>query len=309
VYDNGDNDGLFSAAVIRAAYEDAILKGWRYEEPMSLAKLEKQHGKFSMIIIVDLPLLKPFKEWENLTAKDCLFDDGTVVSIQGREILWFDHHASNEKDCKERGLWPVEGNQSQKNCSAFNAYEYLSGIDLVPDDAQCIKYIDTYDCWKKTGGLVKWEQALNFNFGMKSMKFNGDPEEICNEFLLNDDENDVIDEVLSRGDAIRSYIKNNANYLKHAVEICEFEGYEMKFANITTEKSYMAELLNDNGIIALWSYTGDKYLYSLRTKRTDVDLSEIAKKYGGGGHKQAAGFSCDTMIHKHWSLMKAELQK
>lgn len=30
---------------------------------------------------------------------------------------------------------------------------------------------------------------------------------------------------------------------------------------------------------------------SLRTKRDDVDLSEIAKKFGGGGHAKAAGFS------------------
>jgi len=32
---------------------------------------------------------------------------------------------------------------------------------------------------------------------------------------------------------------------------------------------------------------------SLRTRRDDIDLSEIAKKYGGGGHPKAAGFSMD----------------
>lgn len=32
---------------------------------------------------------------------------------------------------------------------------------------------------------------------------------------------------------------------------------------------------------------------SLRTRKDDVDLSEIAKKYGGGGHPKAAGFSVD----------------
>jgi len=30
---------------------------------------------------------------------------------------------------------------------------------------------------------------------------------------------------------------------------------------------------------------------SLRTRRDDVDLSEIAKKFGGGGHPKAAGFT------------------
>lgn len=33
---------------------------------------------------------------------------------------------------------------------------------------------------------------------------------------------------------------------------------------------------------------------SLRTRRDDIDLSEIAKKYGGGGHSKAAGFSIES---------------
>lgn len=37
-----------------------------------------------------------------------------------------------------------------------------------------------------------------------------------------------------------------------------------------------------------------KRVYSLRSRRgTDVDVSEIAKKYGGGGHKHAAGFALE----------------
>jgi oligoribonuclease NrnB/cAMP/cGMP phosphodiesterase (DHH superfamily) len=36
----------------------------------------------------------------------------------------------------------------------------------------------------------------------------------------------------------------------------------------------------------------DKTVYSLRSRQhEDVDVSAIAKKYGGGGHKNAAGFS------------------
>lgn len=36
----------------------------------------------------------------------------------------------------------------------------------------------------------------------------------------------------------------------------------------------------------------DKTIYSLRSRNTeDVDVEEIAKMYGGGGHKHAAGFS------------------
>jgi len=40
----------------------------------------------------------------------------------------------------------------------------------------------------------------------------------------------------------------------------------------------------------------DKTIYSLRSRSgSDVDISEIAKKHGGGGHKHAAGFN---VLHK-----------
>lgn len=40
------------------------------------------------------------------------------------------------------------------------------------------------------------------------------------------------------------------------------------------------------------SFTGDKWTFSLyhAKHRTDLDLSEIAVKYGGGGHRGACGF-------------------
>lgn len=40
----------------------------------------------------------------------------------------------------------------------------------------------------------------------------------------------------------------------------------------------------------------DKRVYSLRSRSgSDVDVSDICKKHGGGGHKHAAGFSVATM--------------
>jgi len=40
------------------------------------------------------------------------------------------------------------------------------------------------------------------------------------------------------------------------------------------------------------------FQYSLRS-RGDFDVSELAKLWGGGGHKAAAGFEVPTPVH-HW---------
>jgi hypothetical protein len=39
-----------------------------------------------------------------------------------------------------------------------------------------------------------------------------------------------------------------------------------------------------------------RFQYSLRS-RGDFDVSTVARKYGGGGHKNAAGFSTETPVH------------
>lgn len=41
-------------------------------------------------------------------------------------------------------------------------------------------------------------------------------------------------------------------------------------------------------------YNKSFWRVSLRTLKDDVDVSEIAKKRGGGGHKKAAGFEVKT---------------
>jgi hypothetical protein len=44
-------------------------------------------------------------------------------------------------------------------------------------------------------------------------------------------------------------------------------------------------------IVAVFYQSNKKFKYSLRS--SDIDVSTIAKHYGGGGHKNAAGFTLD----------------
>lgn len=46
-----------------------------------------------------------------------------------------------------------------------------------------------------------------------------------------------------------------------------------------------------------WVTSTGRFTYSLRS-RGDVDVSEVAKQYGGGGHAAAAGFTAATIVHK-----------
>ena len=52
---------------------------------------------------------------------------------------------------------------------------------------------------------------------------------------------------------------------------------------------WTADNIDDYDILIGFSYDGDNWNYSLRS--TKVDCAVLAMKYGGGGHKGAAGFS------------------
>lgn len=59
----------------------------------------------------------------------------------------------------------------------------------------------------------------------------------------------------------------------------------------------LAERCEENGFGACYfEVEQSRYQYSLRS-RDQFDVSAIARKFGGGGHKNAAGFSVDKLVH------------
>lgn len=61
------------------------------------------------------------------------------------------------------------------------------------------------------------------------------------------------------------------------------------------------ELANKSGTFGLvWSMAGDGQIHCSLRSNGDYDVSEIAKAFGGGGHRNAAGFSTDIDTLMGW---------
>lgn len=82
-----------------------------------------------------------------------------------------------------------------------------------------------------------------------------------------------------------------AQHVKHAREIT-IGGYKVLAVNATTLFSEIAgELAKGRPFGCCYFDRGDGLrVWSLRSRDGGVDVSEVAKQYGGGGHKAAAGF-------------------
>lgn len=61
------------------------------------------------------------------------------------------------------------------------------------------------------------------------------------------------------------------------------------------------ELANKSGTFGLvWSMAGDGQIHCSLRSNGDYDVSAIAKAFGGGGHRNAAGFSTDIDTLMGW---------
>ena len=73
----------------------------------------------------------------------------------------------------------------------------------------------------------------------------------------------------------------------------EIEGRKAFALNLGNCNSEYFKSVDGYDILMPFSFDGDKWTVSLYS--TSVDVSEIAKKYGGGGHKGASGFQCKEL--------------
>ena len=98
---------------------------------------------------------------------------------------------------------------------------------------------------------------------------------------------------VQNGKIILKYEQKLINYMVDNAQKVVFEGYKTLAANlhlpyIRSQLGYvLVKKLPPIGIV--WGYEKDALVVSLRSDGK-VDVAELAKRYGGGGHKVAASF-------------------
>jgi hypothetical protein len=82
--------------------------------------------------------------------------------------------------------------------------------------------------------------------------------------------------------------------LKQGFPLVNIAGYQVPCINISSLTSEVGSQLSKGyPFAAMYFETGDKRVYSLRSASDGIDVSAVAKKFGGGGHFHAAGFAVD----------------
>jgi len=202
------------------------------------------------------------------------------------DVIWIDHHktALDYKYSREiKGLRIIE-----PNCLAGCELTWIYLYPNVPRPP-AVLYVGDVDKWA-------WQYKEITDYFIEGLKVHiTTAGSETWEILLKDNQDSIklTDEILMKGRLFIDYRNHLCEnyYVRHGYETM-FEGYKCCACGFT---AYGSKLFGDRAdkydMMIGHEWIGDKWVVSLFSTK-NIDVSVIAKKYGGGGHLSAAGFSC-----------------
>jgi oligoribonuclease NrnB/cAMP/cGMP phosphodiesterase (DHH superfamily) len=262
---HNDTDGRCSAAIVRRALGTDVLlramdyqfRGVPWEDLQAAAK----------VVIVDYAL--PLEDM--LRIRDTT------------ELIWIDHHKSAIEELA--ALSELPGRRSIDEAACVLTWQVFYPDHPLPD---AVKYIGDRDIWR-----MAYEETPAFGEGLYQEDTRPANDALWQPLLDGDDE--LVHKLIEHGKVLHQ--ARLRSIWRRVVR----EGFEVQF------EGHKTLVINDRGSGELGVYSRQRgydiaYCYidrhhegKLITRVTmfsdKVDVSEIARKFGGGGHAGAAGFS------------------
>jgi hypothetical protein len=108
-----------------------------------------------------------------------------------------------------------------------------------------------------------------------------------------------VTELIAEGTAIeRKHFKDVNELLKVTTRRMLIGGYNVPIANLpyTLVSDAAHQLAKGEPFAGCYRDTPKGRVFGLRSSDEAVDVSEIAKRYGGGGHRNASGFTVSFAV-------------
>ena len=267
---HNDLDGRCSAAIVRRYFKegiDVVFHETDYKDPVPLGRVAGED-----VVIVDFSY-KP--------------DDMLNIVELANSVVWIDHHAT-ARDYPYQYLPGLRdfADKSKSGCE-------LTWLHYFPTEQMpmAVQLIGDYDKW-----ALSLEDSKVFYEGMKLEKHG--PEEYLWRELLDAAYWKKVKEIIDAGRIATKYRDN------YCAGLCKSFGYETE---IDGRRAYACNqfMFGSGGFVHYFAqyplciaYLHDGKQFTVSLYSTTVDVGQIAKGHGGGGHKGAAGFVCDILPFK-----------
>lgn len=322
IHHSSDYDGLFCREIARKFLPDAELIGWDFGDPC----LHYSAHDGGQIYVLDLPIDKVFG-W-NFADKN-----EPLPSTLKTKFIWIDHHKSAiDSHPKDIPGYRIDGVAACRLAYQWFALLKMTPnpeeiglpdkehyIDRKVVEPLAVRLAGEYDIWDKRD-----ERADVFQFGLRSRELDEfDWKEMLSMKRPTIDELEALIAVghekhmlepdgttapavvwglLENGRILQRYQQRNDAGMMHRSFLVEWEG--LKFLALTTARcnslTFASKDKPETGHDALMGlyFDGKGWTVSLyhAEHRKDLDLSLIAVKHGGGGHRGACGFKTPNKL-------------
>ena len=203
---------------------------------------------------------------------------------KANSFIVIDHHISAKEAVESLKNYIFALDHS----GAYLAWKYFHPETKVP---RCIEYISDSDIWAHS--LPDWKEIESYIYRNQEDHFTFS---YFDELVVMLESEDGYAKAKEIGSIFVSVLNHNVKMYAEMAELIEFEGHTIYAVNAPREvRSELGHVLalKTNSFSLIFTYEKGKLKCSLRSVDY-FDVSKIAEKYGGGGHKNAAGFIIPT---------------
>jgi hypothetical protein len=284
IYHRADFDGIFCREIARKFLPQAELIGWDYGDPPPFVFPDDR------IYMLDISI-EGMMDHPNLCWIDhhkSAIDKYSCYVIQGYRI-------DGVAACRLAWQWftHVIANEVMSDSAYLPRKEEF--IDRSVEEPLAVRLAGEYDIWDKRD-----PRAELFQHGLRSCDIT---ENLWSLLLVPTKSSEgrvdvgavAVAALLEAGQAIQyAQTRQNESVIKSNGFTVQFEGLCFLACNAARYNSHLftAGIKPEHDALMGFNYDGQQWRVSLYgvPGKPDVDLSIIAVKHGGGGHKQACGF-------------------
>ena len=312
-----DADGHCAAALVRYELTNPTNKVSYYAYNY-MGDIETEVTPNSFVYLVDISMNECVEKF----IKNALEQMCTVVHIDHHKtsVDYYNEHQIDEpkwvhfvQDETDERNGPISGSLLTFIYTCMNSDQKMHPMDVEFDLTDLrdhmifngntdmeyhvpfiVRLVDDHDVWRH-----KLTESKAFSYAYKRM-----PKELI------DPENDDLWESIYNDNnrLLFTSIRDGERYIQDEDErnaiLRNIGGFETDLFgnncyamnNLTAGSDQFAEEYETHDMVCRFAYNGEGWTYSLYSSNPEVDCSEIAKQYGGGGHRGAAGFKLDHCI-------------
>ena len=227
----------------------------------------------------------PKVDGRDVVIVDFSYSRDVLVKMRerARSLLVLDHHRTAEEAL--RGLPFVTFDMSRSGAG-------LAWDRFFPFEARpwIVDYVEDRDLWR---WVLPGSQAVSAY--LRTVLFDLEAWTRLSK--------EPVGDVVARGRAVLAHIDMIVRGNVGRASIGSLGGHDVPVVNASGAISETGNTLASKAPFAAVWFVDERgrYQYSLRSSRENpdhLDVSEIAKRFGGGGHRHAAGFISDVLVHR-----------